>query len=320
MRFSTKSLPFFSSILLACSLALGGCTADTTEGDEASPIGASAQAVHGSSIGAQLVGDWQDSTNAYPEVSLAADGSYTLDTGIVCITQPCPSGESGAWGLYRQGNRYYVVLLSSTGDVRWYRVGFSGSTPTELTGAFGTEGTLVRAKKVYCVEWEAADEYGNSSQAFYAQNVGTYEEGKAVLAQIAPYFIHENIRSGTCASQTTACTKEYAPVCGQVFNDPENTYGNQCQLEVAIRAATEATGSAKGRWTLGECGATITPCATVKCAAGSVCEVHDGSAYCVSDGGQPCGTGTCAAGTVCCNSSCGICTPPGGVCIQVVCE
>jgi hypothetical protein len=62
------------------------------------------------------------------------------------------------------------------------------------------------------------------------------------------------------------------------------------------------------------------PCMTVKCSAGSVCEVHDGSAYCVSDGGQACGASTCDAGTVCCNSSCGICTPPGGGCIQIACE
>lgn len=66
--------------------------------------------------------------------------------------------------------------------------------------------------------------------------------------------------------------------------------------------------------------APITPCATVRCAAGTTCEVVDGSAYCVSDGTAACGSGTCGAGTVCCNASCGICTPPGGVCIQLACE
>lgn len=33
-----------------------------------------------------------------------------------------------------------------------------------------------------------------------------------------------------------------------------------------------------------------------------------------------CGPNTCAAGQVCCNASCGICTPPDGVCIQIACE
>jgi hypothetical protein len=33
-----------------------------------------------------------------------------------------------------------------------------------------------------------------------------------------------------------------------------------------------------------------------------------------------CGPTTCRPGFVCCNSSCGICTPPDGVCIQLACE
>jgi eight-cysteine-cluster-containing protein len=36
-------------------------------------------------------------------------------------------------------------------------------------------------------------------------------------------------------------------------------------------------------------------------------------------GGVPCGDTTCGDGMVCCNDSCGICTPPGGACIQLAC-
>jgi hypothetical protein len=36
--------------------------------------------------------------------------------------------------------------------------------------------------------------------------------------------------------------------------------------------------------------------------------------------GVACGARTCPAGQVCCNRSCGICTPPDGVCTQQVCE
>merc|ERR1712187_1017149 len=35
---------------------------------------------------------------------------------------------------------------------------------------------------------------------------------------------------------------------------------------------------------------------------------------------QECGPTVCAEGEVCCNESCGICTPPGGVCIDQFCE
>lgn len=34
---------------------------------------------------------------------------------------------------------------------------------------------------------------------------------------------------------------------------------------------------------------------------------------------EQCGDSLCPAGQVCCNSSCGICTEPGGACIQLYC-
>jgi len=48
-------------------------------------------------------------------------------------------------------------------------------------------------------------------------------------------------------------------------------------------------------------------CKAGKCAVGT------------ATAGEACGTTTCPSGQVCCNSSCGICTPPGGVCIQIAC-
>lgn len=63
-------------------------------------------------------------------------------------------------------------------------------------------------------------------------------------------------------------------------------------------------------------------CASLSCLAGTRCEVVDGVAQCISSepAGAACGATTCPAGQVCCNASCGICTPPGGVCIQLACE
>ncbi len=47
----------------------------------------------------------------------------------------------------------------------------------------------------------------------------------------------------------------------------------------------------------------------------------EGGLCCASAGlGEDCGPKTCAAGEVCCNESCGICTPPGGGCIELYCE
>jgi hypothetical protein len=54
------------------------------------------------------------------------------------------------------------------------------------------------------------------------------------------------------------------------------------------------------------------------------CDPNNGGAdcggICVPSAGEPCGSTTCGTGEVCCNASCGICTPPDGVCIQIACE
>lgn len=66
------------------------------------------------------------------------------------------------------------------------------------------------------------------------------------------------------------------------------------------------------------CVSDTSACAAVLCPVGTLCLVDDGQARCV--GGEACGKTTCGPGTECCNSSCGICTPPDGACIQIACE
>jgi hypothetical protein len=62
------------------------------------------------------------------------------------------------------------------------------------------------------------------------------------------------------------------------------------------------------------------PCSVVLCPPETQCVVEDGSAVCEPVGGEACGDVTCGPGLECCNASCGICTPPDGVCIQIACE
>jgi len=62
-------------------------------------------------------------------------------------------------------------------------------------------------------------------------------------------------------------------------------------------------------------------CELIDCKPGATCvEDAQGNGSCVPSTGPDCGSNTCAAGQVCCNASCGICTPPDGVCIQLACE
>lgn len=62
-------------------------------------------------------------------------------------------------------------------------------------------------------------------------------------------------------------------------------------------------------------------CELIDCKPDAMCvEDAQGNGSCVPSTGPDCGSSTCAAGQVCCNASCGICTPPDGVCIQLACD
>ena len=67
----------------------------------------------------------------------------------------------------------------------------------------------------------------------------------------------------------------------------------------------------------------LTPCATIRCAAGYTCVAYGSRGKCVANslsGSRICGATICASGTTCCNASCGVCTPPGMMCTQQICE
>jgi hypothetical protein len=73
-----------------------------------------------------------------------------------------------------------------------------------------------------------------------------------------------------------------------------------------------------------DCGGVCACNATALCDDGLVFDAAPEVCACVpdDDGAErvQCGPSTCAAGEVCCNESCGICTEPGGVCIQQACD
>lgn len=51
-------------------------------------------------VAPELVGYWNRAGGGdadFVQLELKADGSYWLDTGIVCVTEPCPSDGEGKW-------------------------------------------------------------------------------------------------------------------------------------------------------------------------------------------------------------------------------
>ncbi len=68
------------------------------------------------------------------------------------------------------------------------------------------------------------------------------------------------------------------------------------------------------------CVADFNPCTAALCPVGTICVAQGSEPACLPAVGETCGSVSCPIGTKCCNRSCGICVPPGGACIQMMCE
>jgi len=60
--------------------------------------------------------------------------------------------------------------------------------------------------------------------------------------------------------------------------------------------------------------------ASVACKGGQPATNSEESAGAEHAGPVACGAAQCAEGQICCNPSCGICTPPDGMCTQQFCD
>lgn len=142
MRASIVTAVLALSSSLAFCLAIG-CSADAQHSDAEGDAPGTVQADALSKLGKSIVGDYQ-SDAVYPRFSLAADGTYTWDTGIRCVKAPCPSGDAGKWTIYNgTAGRHYVNLVSKpAGEDRWFRI-YDGP-PVVLKGVFGTDGTFTK--------------------------------------------------------------------------------------------------------------------------------------------------------------------------------
>ncbi len=272
----------FSALVLASSLVLTGCAAQSVGDADEDPSTLQASDAL-SAFGAKLVGQYRAADSKYPVVSLNKDDTYTFDTGIRCIAAGCASGDAGRWAVYINvytGVRY-VQTRSFDGRVtRWFRV----ASTTKLVGAFGTTGTYNRfvdgacTANTDCALGEQCEASACVARALCVQIDGV-TTGRVMAKNFAPGQYAEanawgdanaqggswglSLASCNVVAANYVCTEEYAPVCGVAVNwTAARTFGNACELKRAVIAEAGEFGEATASSTQGACATGTPTCAT----------------------------------------------------------
>lgn len=105
---------------LAFTSACSAPAASQDAGDD--EVASSSEEALGSFLTRDLPGHYAAAPAA--ALDLHEGGSFELDTGIRCVTTPCPSGYEGTWSAFLNPFtfRRFVRLTSVEGQVSWYRV------------------------------------------------------------------------------------------------------------------------------------------------------------------------------------------------------
>jgi hypothetical protein len=213
------------------------------------------------------------------------------DTGVKCITFPCPSIEATRLNRNKKPTQTYAGLDLSP----------SGASDDQISAAWEdlTHDGLVISADTTVVTGPGGKAQGLTASQFYTP-----------------------IKSkGATACHTTGCSGELCVPADQNINSiciwkPEfacyQQFGN---------CAAQSDGTCG--WTPSEELKTCLANAGGGCVETQMCMqgyVWDNKAcQCVPEQGEACGNNTCKVGQVCCNASCGICTDPGMFCTQQAC-
>lgn len=191
------------------------------------------------------------------------------DTGIRCITTPCPSQEIAklntpySWNdaftfnevddyggsQIKAEDEFYAqyaeagVIVDSHWHTPWYT---GGEWELSITNVF------VRQTPDRDMCLTVRDAYDDT---IIAWNVDSKAQADALIGDPSQWQ-WTDLYEGTCATQAavTSCLAQYAPLCGTIdVVGVEQTYSNECVLTQAVRTAAGDDAKAKVTPTKGEC-------------------------------------------------------------------
>jgi len=293
------------------SAMLGGCVG--AGADESDLEGSDSEEI-ASSQWSQFVGAWTG-TGAIRGIVFTRTPERSghhffadVDTGIRCITQPCPS-EARLEGRFSAGSVYLTLSHPSRPSTQTAQ--FYGRFQYRLQG---DRLTLLRSGQVFAQLSRVSSYCGSAEDC--------PEQGLPILRCWGGFSCEANVCHYRCGPQPGT----EGGICGGIAGIQcqsglscilDATYpdaAGRCYRQPTCAAVTCAPGyfceSSGGVHCLSNC-------ARVRCASGTTCVSDENGTRCEPvQTGPACGSVNCPADMVCCNSLRGICTRPGEFCIQ----
>jgi hypothetical protein len=233
-------------------------------------------------------------------------GAYfgLADSGIVCITAPCPSIRG--------------LLLNQTLKASFSQVDLSAAPGTDkekadAIAAMSSGEGLVAVGPSYALTGSLVSPAFRAIQFF-----------RLVKAQ-DPCLTVKCSAGNHCEPRQVECFVAPCPPVGVCVPDPVppvhcgGIAGIRCPGEgQCVDDPSDTCDPAAGG---ADCGGICVCKQTVDCIIGSTFDPSPSVCACVpSVTPIPCGKSMCGAGDYCCNASCGMCAPRGAMCIQIVCD
>jgi hypothetical protein len=322
-------LPSLAIALALATSVVTGCAVDADQ--DMSADGASEDML--TAAATKLVGKYEGKSTVYPQytaIALNANGTFVadIDTGIRCITAPCPSAVHLEGTFSATANTLKLApaagkpknatfhrdysyslnagrLVISSNQLSANNRSWSNSFTKVSGGKLWTGGTKLSvlssggfhppvAPGSNCTPGFAQYTYDAAARTLRAETCPIIDFSKPLLRSV----VTKNLTAAEAAIIDAAANKVVVvsnPVCIPIADAPTSS------MDI-----TNASGTKRYYDSRDACDRNNV----------YVNNIRDVFTAMESVAGEQCGNVTCGSGTVCCNPLRGICTAPGMVCIQ----